>query len=106
MTGLRRSRSQYVLATVLVALAAWHGVSNRALSQLTSPPPGLMPDVGLPAIRAPGSGKLDPALLKEQVVDVRVFGNQAVPLTKITAQIKSRAGRPFDPELIEEDVRR
>jgi len=42
----------------------------------------------------------------ENVVEVRVVGNSRVDLKKILAQIRTRTGRPFDPELIEEDVRR
>ena len=40
------------------------------------------------------------------VVDVQIRGNKSVPLEKILPQIRTRKGRPFDLELIEEDVRR
>ena len=42
----------------------------------------------------------------EKVVDVQIRGNKSLPLDKILPQIRTRAGRPFDLELIEEDVRR
>jgi len=42
----------------------------------------------------------------EQVVQVRVVGNVGVPRDKILRHIRTRAGRPYDPERIEEDVRR
>ena len=42
----------------------------------------------------------------EPVVQVRVEGNVGVPREKILPHIRTRAGRPYDPELIEEDVRR
>ncbi|MCE9607821.1 MAG: BamA/TamA family outer membrane protein [Planctomycetia bacterium] len=42
----------------------------------------------------------------ENVVDVRVTGNVGIPLHKIAPHIQTRAGRPFNPDQIEEDVRR
>jgi outer membrane protein insertion porin family len=50
----------------------------------------------------------EPAVLpgEEQVVDVQIVGNRVVPQEKILRQIYTRAGRPFQAELIEEDVRR
>ena len=42
----------------------------------------------------------------EMVVDVRISGNKSVPLEKILPSLRTRAGRPFDLELINEDVRR
>ena len=42
----------------------------------------------------------------ETVVDVQISGNKAVPLEKILPNIKTRKGRPFDLEMIQEDVRR
>ena len=43
---------------------------------------------------------------EEQVVEVRVTGNQTVELEKILPHIRTRAGRSYRLELIEEDVRR
>lgn len=43
---------------------------------------------------------------QELVTQVRVTGNGKIPLEKILPHIRTRAGRPYDPELIEEDVRR
>jgi len=42
----------------------------------------------------------------EQVAEVRVQGNRATKLEKILPHIRTRAGRPYSLELIEEDVRR
>ncbi|MFV2069283.1 MAG: outer membrane protein assembly factor, partial [Pirellulales bacterium] len=41
----------------------------------------------------------------EQVDEVRIEGNQAIPASKIMARVKTRAGRPFDPETVQGDVR-
>ncbi|MDW8037983.1 MAG: POTRA domain-containing protein [Thermoguttaceae bacterium] len=40
------------------------------------------------------------------VAEVRVVGRQHVPWSKIAPLIRTRAGRPLDMELVEEDVRR
>jgi len=40
------------------------------------------------------------------VAEVRVVGNKSLPLEKITPFIRTRAGRPFDKDVVEEDVRR
>jgi outer membrane protein insertion porin family len=68
-------------------------------------PPG--PAVSQPAV--PGS--IPPAAAqsadagKEMVVEVRIVGN-TLPLEKIKPFIRTREGRPFDKELVAEDVRR
>jgi len=43
---------------------------------------------------------------QQQVVDVRIEGNRTIKLEKILPKIRTRAGRSYDLELIEEDVRR
>lgn len=43
---------------------------------------------------------------QESVVEVRIRGNQRVPAEKIIPHIHTRAGRPYDPDEIEKDVRR
>lgn len=42
----------------------------------------------------------------QQVVEVRIVGNRTIPREKILPHIRTRAGRPFEPEVIWEDVRR
>jgi outer membrane protein insertion porin family len=49
--------------------------------------------------------QVDPNNL-EQVIDVRVVGSRAVPLQRIVPEIKTRAGRPYNPQSVEDDVRR
>ena len=87
---------------------------GTAGSTMGNTPTGL----GAPAPKDPVSSSLkhrrpttpsslgDPTLANEQVVDVRVVGVQGVSLQKIAPEIKTRAGRPFDADGIEEDVRR
>ncbi len=42
----------------------------------------------------------------EMVADVRVDGNSSIELAKIVPYIKTRAGRPYDSQLVLEDIRR
>lgn len=42
----------------------------------------------------------------EQVVELRIRGHDRIPVEKIIRHIHTRANRPYDPEIVEEDVRR
>ncbi len=57
-----------------------------------------------PPSSSPSSSSGDASPLT--VAEVRIVGNRRLPPEKILGQIRTRAGRPFDPRLIEEDVRR
>lgn len=48
----------------------------------------------------------NPPTRDDLVVDVRIVGNQAVALQRIGSYISTRAGRNYDPDIIEEDVRK
>ncbi len=65
--------------------------------------PGDLPPGAVPVDRMPLGGK--PAAA-EPVAEVRVTGNSKVPLEKILANIHTHAGRPFNADTIDEDVRR
>jgi len=54
----------------------------------------------------PPADSLAAASPADKVVDVKIQGNKSLPLSKILPHIRTRPGRPFDLELIEEDVRR
>jgi outer membrane protein insertion porin family len=51
----------------------------------------------------PADGKLAG---EEMVAEVRVTGNSKISLEKILANIHTHAGRPFKPDIVDEDVRR
>ena len=85
----------------------------------TAPPASFAPPATPPVTAAPARpGAVNPAgpdvppealpsqEAVENVVDVRVLGNVGIPLHKIAPHIQTRAGRPFNPDLIEQDVRR
>lgn len=54
----------------------------------------------------PGGADVAGDSARETVVEVRIRGNQRVPAEKIIPNIRTRAGRPYDPDDIEKDVRR
>ncbi len=101
----------WALVTMLVCLTAWPS-AGQSPARSSGLPGSSGPALG-PATNVPGAdlssltppGTL-PQIPDETVVDVRVVGNQAIPLTKIVPHIRTRPGRPFDMEVVEGDVRR
>ena len=72
--------------------------SGSLLIPATVEPEGGLPNDGVSP---------DPANAElELVVEVRVVGAKNLPREKYLPSIKTRAGRPFDVQLLEEDVRR
>ena len=58
------------------------------------------PLLAAPVPDSPAAGAQD------MVVQIRIEGNSRVPLKQILSEIRTRAGRPYDGELIQADVRR
>ena len=113
-----------LICIILIVAAVIFGGQSPAAAQMRPEPPGLRPDdvsrhaQSLPPPRQTSPG-YDPVYdaagqsndapgddRETMVVDVRIAGNKSVPLDKILPHIRTRAGRPFDLELINEDVRR
>jgi outer membrane protein insertion porin family len=42
----------------------------------------------------------------EPVAEIRIVGNKTIPSTQILNQLQTRVGRPFDPALVQKDVRK
>jgi len=42
----------------------------------------------------------------EPVADIRIVGNTTIPTSQILNQLQTRIGRPFDPALVQRDVRK
>lgn len=42
----------------------------------------------------------------EPVAEIRVVGNKTIPSTQVLDQLQTRVGRPFDPALVQNDVRK
>ncbi len=82
------------LWTVLgAALLTLRGTAGVAVGELSSEPPRVA---------------LESSALPEgpMVVDVRVAGNRSLSIRTISPHIRTRKDRPFEPELVEDDVRR
>ncbi len=94
---------------------AWLAPWALALGLVAS---GLSPvsaQISGPELTAPDKPRATPASPRQQtaggekkatVVDVRIAGNKSLPLDRILPHIRTRPGREFDLELIQEDVRR
>jgi outer membrane protein insertion porin family len=42
----------------------------------------------------------------EPVAEIRIVGNKTIPTTQILNELQTRVGRPFDPALVQRDVRK
>jgi outer membrane protein insertion porin family len=42
----------------------------------------------------------------EPVADIRIVGNRTIPTTQILDELQTRVGRPYDPALVQKDVRK
>lgn len=42
----------------------------------------------------------------EPVAEIRIVGNRTIPTTQILNELQTRVGRPFDPALVQRDVRK
>jgi len=71
-----------------------------------APPPPSGPTPEIVPYAPPPAERGSAAEATENVVDVRVTGNTSIPLHKIAPNIQTRAGRPFNPDLIEQDCAR
>jgi outer membrane protein insertion porin family len=87
------------LATVGAMVVACLVTLAQAAIGATGPPPEELP---LP----PEELSAPAAEPEEQVVEVRIVGNQTVSTAKVMAQLRTRSGRPFDPERVQNDVRK
>jgi outer membrane protein insertion porin family len=111
----RRSRLDFLwlLALFTAAVIAMAGdavaqvAPNRSNSVPRAPSPPDNVDTSAGPVAGPSPDRsLAAASPDDKVVDVKVAGNRSIPLEKILPSIRTRAGRPFDLQLIAEDVRR
>lgn len=42
----------------------------------------------------------------EDVLELRIVGNKTIPTSQIVNQIQTRRGRPFDPKIVQRDIRK
>ena len=68
-----------------------------------------MPDPGTLFKKKPESREiagLSAAATDEPVVEVRIVGNKLVPTPQVLNEMQTRVGRPYDPVLVQRDVRK
>jgi outer membrane protein insertion porin family len=59
-----------------------------------------------PPVRPPAYADAEPSPDPGTIIgDVRIVGNQAISAAKVRSYLKTRPGRPFDPEVVQSDVR-
>lgn len=75
------------------------GVGTPAATPPTPQPP-VVPPPGAPPTQPPGPSQPGPT-----VVSVNVEGNAHVPTDQILAVVHTRVGQPFDPAVVEQDLR-
>ena len=92
--GVRLRAAILIVATALGGWSAWGQKPDQ---------PAQLPIETLLSQELP---QVPPQSPREMVVELRIVGNRNVPVEKVITFIRTRAGRPYDPEMIEEDVRR
>ena len=107
------SSSRWLQATVGLALfvsVAWCCLSSPVAAQGgpgfggSSPGGGSLfsPD-SKPEVIAPGPSM---TASDEMVASIRVEGAHHIPASRVLSQLKTRIGRPFDPHLVQKDVKK
>lgn len=82
--------------------------ASGGLQPFFSPPENIGGSSPLPA---PGNAENEPPIAGSNapqtavVADVRFIGNETVDLDKILQLVRTRKGRPFDPEILQQDKR-
>lgn len=95
--------------TVVIAVAIM--IPNRATAQgMGGGPGGLnsIPSSLFGQDKKSHSDLTGPTLsaTNEPVTEIRILGNKTIPTSKILNELQTRVGRPFDPELVQRDVRK
>ncbi|MEQ8836084.1 MAG: POTRA domain-containing protein, partial [Lacipirellulaceae bacterium] len=96
-----------ICALLSLMVVAVQGLALAQTGELLPPPR----TVGQASETLPTSGSLenqpnDSETIEEQVVDVRIVGNDTIEAAQIAANITTRVGRPFDRSVLQRDVRR
>ena len=92
----RSSAWRLALALAVVSAAA---LQAAAVDESLPPPPGVYPSAEAIA----GSPETPAA---EQVAEVRIIGNDTTTAAQISSHITTRAGRPFDPAVVQRDAKK
>ena len=95
-TLLPSARTHPLRSLLLIAMGALAGISPLHAQNELLPPP--------PSQRSATVEEITPTA-EELVLEIRVLGNDTIPLTQIESQISTRVGRPFDQSVVQRDVR-
>lgn len=109
----RRLRAAGVVA-MLFALALGASAPGRAAAQALGAPNDPFADSPADqsarpsAVAAPkrASTGLSEFATEEPVADIQVRGNATIPSSRITGQMQTRVGRPFDPRALAADIKK
>ncbi len=96
--------SLLMIASLMFALMVWRDTANAQVDSQTGSKAN--ENTAPAASRRPALAKAATKPSQEMVADVRITGNKSLPVDDILTHIQTRSGRPFDLELIDEDVRR
>jgi outer membrane protein insertion porin family len=106
----QRAKHSYAFLLAAALAVALTGLPSRALAQ---PGGSGMSDIPTAANSIFGKKKDNreisgPTLsaTDEPVADIRIVGNTTIPTAQILNQLQTRIGRPFDPALVQRDVRK
>ncbi|TWT36916.1 Outer membrane protein assembly factor BamA precursor [Posidoniimonas corsicana] len=102
LTSPSRTRLCVALVLSMAAYAAYAQSPGRGLP--TSPIGSQR--IGPETVATPAPTGLSMLAGEELVADIRVEGNKTIPAPKITAQLSTRVGRPFDSAALARDVRK
>lgn len=93
-----------VAALAAVAIALPHCAAAQGISPGRANPDGAMfqpKKKETVEVHGPSLAATD-----EPVVEIRIEGNKTIPTSQILDQLQTRVGRPFDPMLVQRDIRK
>src|SRR4029077_13441717 len=98
-------RRRWALAAAAFAIAATFSLSafGQGGPQHSMPDPGTIFKKKAETREIPG---LSAAAPDERVAEVRIVGNRLVPTPQILNEMQTRVGRPYDPVMVQRDVRK
>jgi Zn-dependent protease with chaperone function len=99
------SMSVVMLSWLMLTPMVWRNAANAQVDSQTKSKAD-EDDTAAASSGRPAPAKAATKARQVMVVDVRIQGNKTLPVSKIQPYIRTRAGRPFDVELLTEDVRR
>lgn len=110
--GLRRRCTAAVVVLLALLLVVGATGAQQAQGQGAGLPgdgfgsPAARPPVPLPSGKPTVTSGLSEFATDELVADIQVRGNRTVPASRITGQMQTRVGRPYDPRIMAADIKK